>query len=61
VGAVSPEELRAAQILTGLTMALFLAVGYVRPIRRHASTARLILLVVYLAACAALLLRAFLR
>jgi hypothetical protein len=58
---VPPQDLQAAQILTGGTMALWLALGYVPALRRHASRARIILLVVYLCGCAGLFLRALLR
>jgi hypothetical protein len=50
--AVSAEEMRAAHIVTGLTMALFVGVSVAPGLRRHAGKIRLALLVVYLAVCA---------
>lgn len=47
--AVSDQEIRAAQVFTGATFALWLAVGYVPAVSRHASAIRAVLLVVYLA------------
>ena len=48
--AVSGQEIRAAQAFTGATFALWLAVGYLPAIRRHAARIRAVLLAVYLAA-----------
>ena len=49
--AVSGEEIRAAQIVTGVTMAAFIAVGMIPATRRYATQIRAALLVLYLAAC----------
>ncbi len=49
--AVSGEDMRAAQIVTGVAMALFIAVGMAPGLRDHAGTIRLVLLVLYLLAC----------
>ncbi|MBV9757446.1 MAG: hypothetical protein JO047_10365 [Alphaproteobacteria bacterium] len=46
--AVSAEEIRAAQVFTGGTFALWLAVGYLPAVRRYAAQIRAVLLVVYL-------------
>ncbi len=56
--AVSSEEIRAAQILTGVTMAAFIAAGVIPGTRRHAARIRGVLLVLYLVGCGALLTRA---
>lgn len=50
---VSDEEIRAAQVFTGSTFALWLVIGYVPAVRRYANTIRAFLLGVYLAGCAA--------
>lgn len=52
--AISGEEMRAARLVTGVTMALFVAVSVAPGLRNHAGTIRLALLVVYLAACSVL-------
>jgi hypothetical protein len=49
--AVSGEEIRAAQIVTGVTMAAFIAAGVVPGLRDYAATIRWALLASYLAAC----------
>ena len=51
--AVPPEQMRQAQIATGLVMAAFIGVGMVPGLRPYAWTIRLVLLVVYLVTCAA--------
>lgn len=51
--AVSAEAIRAAQIVSGLTMAAFIAAGVVPGLRERASAIRGALLVLYLAACCA--------
>ena len=61
MGGVSPDEMRAAQILTGAVLALWLAIGYVPALRRYAVAARLALLVVYLVGCVGVFLHAVLR
>jgi hypothetical protein len=50
-GAVSGEEIRAAQIMTGVTMALFIGIGIAPGLRQRAVRLRLALLVFYLLAC----------
>jgi hypothetical protein len=50
--AVSGNQMRMAQIITGAAMALFIGIGVVPGLRHHAARLRLALLVVYLAACA---------
>jgi hypothetical protein len=50
--AVSSEEMRAARIVTGVTMALFVGVSVAPGLRRHAGAIRLALLLVYLVVCA---------
>jgi hypothetical protein len=49
--AVSSEEMRAARIVTGVTMALFVGVSVAPGLRRHAGAIRLALLLVYLVVC----------
>ena len=56
--AVSSEEIRAAQILTGVTMAAFIAVGMIPGARRYAARIRVALLVLYLVVCGAILIHA---
>jgi hypothetical protein len=51
--AVSGDQMRAAQIITGAAMALFVGIGVVPGLRRHAATIRLVLLAAYLVACIA--------
>ena len=53
--AVSSEEIRAAQIVTGVTMAAFIAVGMIPGTRRYAPQIRGALLVLYLVACGVIL------
>jgi hypothetical protein len=53
--AVASEEIRAAQIVTGVTMAAFIAVGVVPGARKYAGRIRGALLVLYLVACGAIL------
>lgn len=47
--AVPDQAIRAAQVFTGATFALWLTVGYVPAVRRHATAIRAVLLAVYLA------------
>jgi hypothetical protein len=54
-GAVSGEEIRAAQIVTGVTMAAFIAAGVVPGLRERAAAVRGALLALYLIACGAFL------
>ncbi|HUN39593.1 MAG TPA: hypothetical protein VMU81_04830 [Acetobacteraceae bacterium] len=51
--AVSPDEIRAAQMLTGGTMALFLMAGLVPGLRPYAGKIRAGVLAAYLLGCAA--------
>jgi hypothetical protein len=51
LGAVSGDEIRAAQIVTGVTMAAFIAAGVVPGLRERAAVIRGALLVLYLVAC----------
>lgn len=59
-GVVPPGDWRAAQVLTGLAMALWLAIGYVPALRRHVGAVRLGLLLAYAVACGGILLHALL-
>ena len=49
--AVSSEDMQTARIVTGLTMAAFLGIGFVPGLRARAALARGVLLGVYLVAC----------
>ena len=49
--AVSGSDMQTARIVTGVTMALFIAISVTPGLRRHASTMRLALLALYLVAC----------
>ena len=49
--AVSGEQMRTARIVTGATMAAFIAVGLAPPLRPYARTIRLALVAVYLLGC----------
>jgi hypothetical protein len=51
--AVSGEQMRTARIVTGATMAAFIAIGLAPPLRPYAGKLRLALLAMYLLACAA--------
>jgi hypothetical protein len=59
--AVSGEEVRAAQIVTGVTMALFIGIGIAPGLREHAGRLRLALLVLYLLVCCGFLAYVLLR
>jgi hypothetical protein len=50
---VRGDEIRAAQIITLATLALWLAVGYVPPLQRYVSLVRAALLAAYLVGSAA--------
>ena len=50
--AVTTEQMRQAQVVTGIIMAAFIGVGVVPGLGQYAGTIRLVLLVVYLLACA---------
>jgi hypothetical protein len=56
---VSPEQMQAARMLTSLTLAAFLAVGWVPGLRRHAGRIRVGVLVAFLVGCAVLIVAAF--
>lgn len=60
-GPVSGEEMRAAQIVTGATMVLWLTIGYVPGLKTHATRIRGALLVFYLLAGAAVFAHMLLR
>ncbi len=49
--AVSSADMQTARIVTGATMAAFLAAGMVPGLREHAGRIRVALLVIYLLAC----------
>jgi hypothetical protein len=49
--AISAEDMRIAQIVTGATMAAFIGVGLAPGLRRHAGRVRGALVVVYLLIC----------
>ena len=51
LGAVSGDEIRAAQIVTGVTMAAFIAVGIAPGLREHTGVIRGALVALYLIAC----------
>ena len=60
-GPASPEEMHAAQILTGLAMALFISIGLVPGVARYAGKIRVVVLAIYLLGCAALVAYVLLR
>jgi len=49
--AVTAEEMQAARIVTGLTMAVFVATALTPGLRRRAAMIRWVLLCAYLVAC----------
>jgi hypothetical protein len=51
--AVSAEDMQTARVVTGVAMALFVGTGVVPGLRQHAGTIRMVLLGVYVLACAA--------
>jgi len=51
----SGEDVRAALVLTGLTMSVWLMVGLAPGLRPHATTIRAFVLAAYLVGCGALL------
>lgn len=60
-GAVSAEDMRAAQMVTAAAMACFLAVGIVPGLERYVRRIRLGLLLAYLLACGGFLAYVLLR
>lgn len=50
--AVTADEMQTARVVTGVTMALFVLTAVAPGLRQHAATIRLVLLGVYLLACA---------
>lgn len=55
LGLVTADEMRAAQILTGLAMALFISAGLVPGLQPFVRKIQAGVLAVYLLACAALI------
>lgn len=55
----SADEMRAAQILTGATMALWILVGLMPSLKKHATPIRVALLSLYLLCCAAVVIYTF--
>jgi hypothetical protein len=49
--AVSSADMQTARVVTGATMAAFLAAGIVPGLREHAGRIRVALLAIYLLAC----------
>ncbi|HET8996928.1 MAG TPA: hypothetical protein VFN42_09690 [Acetobacteraceae bacterium] len=60
-GPVSDADLRAAQILTGAAMALWLGIRYVPGLQQHAVRAQVAVLLLYLVGCVVVLAHALLR
>jgi hypothetical protein len=58
---VTSEEMRIARVITGATMAAFVAVGFIPTLRRRAFVLRAALLALYLLACAGFLVHLMLR
>ena len=58
---VSAEEVRAAQTLTGATLASFVMVGFVPGLRAHAGRIRMAIVVGYLVAVVAFMVYLLLR
>ena len=54
-GTVTTEEMHAARIITGATMALWIGVGVVPGLKRYAGAIRVVVLAAYLAAIAGFL------
>lgn len=48
---VSSDQIRWAQMLTGLVMAAWIGIGFVPPLRSHTYRLRGVLLAFYLVAC----------
>ncbi len=61
LGPVSAEEIRAAQILTGATMAAWLASGWIPGARPYTTKIRTVLLAAYLLGCTAYIAYVLLR
>lgn len=49
--AVSAEQMRTARVVTGASMAAFIAVGLAPPLRPYAPRIRLVVVVAYLLGC----------
>lgn len=60
-GPVSGEDMRAAQVITGAAMALWLSIRYIPGLRQRAVQAQIGILVLYLIGCAAIFAHAMLR
>ena len=48
---VSADDMRVAQVISGMTMAVWIGVGFVPALRKHAYVVRAIAGVLYLLAC----------
>ena len=51
LGTVSADEMRAAQLISGITMAIWIGVGVLPPLQPYAHTIRRTLLMAYLICC----------
>jgi hypothetical protein len=58
---VSGADVRAAQILTGTTLSLFILVGVVPGLRGYATRIRIVIMVLYFVAAAGFMLRLLVR
>jgi hypothetical protein len=61
LGPATPEEVYAAQVLTGATMAAWLVSGWIPGLRPYATRIRVVVLTAYLLGCAAFIAYAMLR
>ena len=48
---VSADQMRAAQLISGVTMVIWISVGVLPPLRPYAHAVRRALLLLYLASC----------
>ncbi len=48
---VSADQMRAAQLISGITMVIWISVGVLPPLRPYAHVVRRALLLLYLASC----------
>jgi hypothetical protein len=58
---VSSADVRAAQILTGTTLSLFILAGVVPGLRGYATRIRIVIMVLYFVAAAGFMLRLLVR